>query len=107
MISSTKRQRAFARRQLIDGRLVSPTGTHGSNNTYDNLGCRCEACVDAHREAKRQRQAFRVARTKGNGDVAPINGHGVSTYTNWGCRCRACMDAHTRYCRQHKRRASA
>lgn len=47
------RARRWARRELIDGRLVvtDPRIPHGTNSTYTNHGCGCISCTNAHRVA--------------------------------------------------------
>lgn len=53
----TYRQRYYAERVLIDGRLVSPRGRHGVDSTYMNYGCRCEPCTIAMRAYNHRRRA--------------------------------------------------
>jgi hypothetical protein len=49
-----------AERVLVNGRLVHPHApTHGENSTYNNYGCHCGPCEEAHSEAM---QAYRAAR---------------------------------------------
>jgi len=54
------RQRRYAARVLIDGRLVSPHGRHGTDATYTNYGCRCVPCTEAVRLYQRGQRARRV-----------------------------------------------
>ena len=77
--------------------LVPP---HGDDSTYRNHGCRCEACIEAHRQAKVGQQADRVQRLAA-GDVVLPHGR-VTTYTNWGCRCAECKRAIRDYQRQYR-----
>jgi hypothetical protein len=93
----TNRQRAYARRQLVGGRLVSLVGIHGTHGNYSNNGCRCEACCRAHREMVATNRQRRHKRTAENGGVAPTGRHGTTTYSNWGCHCRICVDAWNTY----------
>lgn len=56
----TQRQRRYAARELVDGRLVHPTVEHGKRSSYSNWGCRCRPCCDAHtRSVAKQREARR------------------------------------------------
>lgn len=67
----------------------TPTGkplTHGTENAYNNHGCRCSLCREAHRllEAKRREK-------RKNSDNIP---HGTANgYHNYGCRCDLCKAA--------------
>lgn len=77
---------------------------HGSNSTYQNHGCRCEPCVEAHRIAHNkmiERLRARVARGEIEIPHGTQNGYG-----NYGCRCAACRGAHAdnraRYNRRRK-----
>lgn len=89
-----KRQQVFARRVLVDGAMVSPTGPHGSPSTYGNHGCRCAPCTAAWRSTVASLRQQRYAKTAVNGGVAPIAAHGsTSTRMNWGCRCGPCQEA--------------
>lgn len=89
----SRRDRNFARRRLINGRLVSPRGIHGTDGCYSNHGCRCESCSQAHAQGVADAKAARVAKTAANGGIAPTGTHGASTYANWRCRCQVCVDA--------------
>lgn len=56
------RARRYAKRVLIDGRLVAPGPVeHGVSTTYTNHGCRCPECTAASTEATRQWRAARRA----------------------------------------------
>jgi hypothetical protein len=55
------RQRRYAERVLIDGRLVYPGANHGTNSAYHSWGCRCIPCCDAHRIARRDSYVKKVA----------------------------------------------
>jgi hypothetical protein len=43
----------------VDGRLVAPlpADRHGRPGTYNNWGCRCEPCTEAHRNRQRRDRA--------------------------------------------------
>jgi hypothetical protein len=59
---------------------------HGTRATYQNHGCKCEACRAA--QAAYQRQ-FRDGKDPAE---AP---HGTDTgYLSWRCRCVLCREAH-------------
>lgn len=61
---------------------------HGTNNGYNNLHCRCEACRSAN--AAKQR----VDREARNHRPIPPHVHGTANgYGNWRCRCAACREA--------------
>lgn len=58
---------------------------HGSASSYNNRGCRCDACRAAASAARAQWVASLGDRLF---DEVP---HGTPTgYRNWGCRCDAC-----------------
>jgi hypothetical protein len=77
------RQERYARRQLVDGRLVAPVSPehHGKRWTYAHHGCRCPICTDAH--------AARQKRARGPGSPAQFT-HGTLYGYESGCRCPAC-----------------
>ena len=59
---SQRRQRMYAARVLVGGYLVAPVPAerHGRISTYNNAGCRCQPCRDAHAASvakNRQRKA--------------------------------------------------
>ena len=86
------RERRQQRRRLAqaNGGIYPGPITHGLPGTYGNYGCRCPACNEAHRVDAARGRAGRVARTRANGGIAPIDTHNASTYGNWGCRCGTC-----------------
>lgn len=45
------KERRFARRELVDGRLISPGIKHGGAMAHRNHGCECTPCLTAHQEA--------------------------------------------------------
>lgn len=64
---------------------------HGTNNGYDNLGCRCAPC----REAKRVYQLDYAHRTGRRRSMQEYNAsrtrtHGRASTYNAGCRCDEC-----------------
>ncbi len=68
---------------------------HGTNSTYCNYGCRCEACRAAHTAAQAMSSVSLAARLAADPSAAR---HGErSTYINWGCRCLACTAAEAEY----------
>jgi hypothetical protein len=56
---ATSKQRNFAARIMIGGRLVAPRSTHGHGHvdTYARFGCRCGPCAQVKAEAKRSLSA--------------------------------------------------
>lgn len=73
----------------------------GSGSGYSNYGCRCEACVLAHRARVRRRREERKAE-----GVAAFVQHGLSAYTNWGCRCFTCTEANKMRSRGRRKEVS-
>jgi hypothetical protein len=76
---------------------------HGRYTTYNNWGCRCDDCYQAHRQKLITNRERRIQRK----DQAP---HGtVSGYDSWECRCDDCRRAACEYRRQWRaaRRVSA
>lgn len=74
---------------------------HGTTNGYGNLGCRCDACREAHRKnhnryMKRVREDGSLA---GSGEK-----HGTSYRYDVGCRCDDCREAHNAKSRATKAR---
>lgn len=89
---TTKRRRALARIEIIDGRPTSPVGTHGTATCYANHCCRCALCTEANRVRQAEGNRRRHQLTRDNGGVAPgARKHGASVYANWGCRCEVCV----------------
>ena len=77
--------------------------THGgSGSGYSNYGCRCEACVVAHRTRVARRRAERIAQ----GAPPAFVEHGLSAYTNWGCRCFTCTEANKAHHRARRKAVS-
>lgn len=72
--------------------LAASDPRHGTNNGYNNYGCRCEPCVKAGR-------AYQAARRRAQGTPTrqEVNEsrkqHGWSRYKNGGCRCDVCRAA--------------
>ena len=67
--------------------MSDPLLRHGHRSTYNNYGCRCDACREANRlyhYSLMEDLATREPRVHGS----------VSTYRNWSCRCAACLEAH-------------
>lgn len=76
---------------------------HGSDSTYDNHGCRCTPCTDAHRAVQRRCRVARIAKIRADPTVVR---HGkASTYSNWGCRCEECTAARAADRRARRNRA--
>lgn len=64
---------------------------HGSRNAYTYHKCRCPACTEVSRLAKKTGDAKRRERLVADPTLAP---HGsTATYRNWGCRCEPCKGA--------------
>lgn len=65
---ATKRYMQYRRdlrrseRVLVDGVMVHPDATHGTESGYQNHICRCRPCVDAHNRKKRDERARARAR---------------------------------------------
>lgn len=74
---------------------------HGTTNGYGNLGCRCDACREAHRR-NHNLYMRRVRATKGL--VQRGATHGSSYRYDVGCRCDPCREAHNAKSRETKRR---
>lgn len=101
----TPREVRCAQRVLIDGRLVSPFGTHGKRYNYVDNGCECDPCREANRIGTKEAKARRFKRTADNGGIAPTATHNAGTYTNWNCRCVPCKVAWAADCRDRKAKA--
>lgn len=105
----TRRERYFAQRHLVNGRLVAPVpeDQHGRRNTYSYYGCRCELCCmaarqwlrsEAQQERRRVSRAVRAARRVlvDGRPIAPVptEQHGLAnTYSYHLCRCETCTRA--------------
>ena len=85
---------------------------HGTAGAYTNLGCRCDECRAASREADRKYRennrekvrayqveyAARLKRTPF--ELIP---HGsVAGYSTYGCRCNDCRKANTERCKRYR-----
>jgi hypothetical protein len=84
------RQERYARRQLVDGRLVAPVSPehHGKRWTY-----RCPACSAVSRSESRSKRAALFAERVLWHPRAP---HGTPAgYVHYGCRCPPCTTANT------------
>lgn len=75
-----------ARRMAIG--LAPDDPRHGTENAYNNWGCRCAVCVEGMAELRR-----------GRPKLAPDDPrHGLySTRVNHGCTCKACKRASADY----------
>lgn len=74
---------------------------HGTRNGYGNLGCRCDACREAHRQNHRKY----MIRVKESGELAGDGvQHGTAYRYDVGCRCNACKEAHNAKSRATKAR---
>lgn len=71
---------------------------HGTENGYNNHGCRCSRCRAAHSKITLEYRRRRAAR------LAPADPrHGrKSTYLNHACRCDPCRTANAAYSRQYR-----
>ncbi|MCE0485434.1 hypothetical protein [Ornithinimicrobium sediminis] len=74
---------------------------HGTINGYGNLGCRCDACREAHRE--NHMRYMKKVRETGSLSGPDVN-HGTSYRYDVGCRCEECRDAHNAKSRATKAR---
>lgn len=94
-MNDKNRRDRYARRVLIDGRLIAPGSVRHGLNAYTGHGCRCDVCLAGTKELRRQRFAARISidgRLVAPGSVR----HGsASTYSNHGCRCEPCTAANT------------
>lgn len=74
-----------------DETMLAPNDPrHGTENGYQNHGCRCPECGLAHRLYNRIKRQERFARGLDPGDPR----HGTDNgYTNYGCRCPECVQA--------------
>ena len=70
---------------------------HGTQNGYNNHGCRCERC----REANRTSHATYINKVKEEGRT--LGEHGTRLCYDTGCRCDPCRDAHNARSREYKR----
>lgn len=77
------------------------TLTHGTNNAYVNLRCRCTQC----REAMRLYHVAWRARRKAQLDADPYSRHHgeILSYRS-GCRCSLCKAAKAAENREYNRR---
>jgi hypothetical protein len=75
---------------------------HGTASTYNNLGCRCDACRAA---ASAARQAW--VRSLQNRRFADVPHGTPSGYRNWGCRCERCTLVRAAEAREQQRRKRA
>lgn len=66
----------------------------GSHSTYNNHGCRGDACRAANVEFNKQQRLSRHARMMA-GEITPTHGK-ESTYFNYLCRCVPCKNEHNR-----------
>lgn len=67
---------------------------HGSEDTYQNWGCRCEACKAGNAARALERRQERKLRLEAD---PTLTEHGKeSTYVNWLCRCGDCTAAMSR-----------
>ncbi|GAA1937533.1 hypothetical protein GCM10009797_34020 [Nocardioides hwasunensis] len=83
--------------------LADDDPRHGTANGYGNLGCRCDACREAHRV----RHAEYMARVRRSGELADAGDHGSSYRYDVGCRCDECREAHNAKSRVTKARLRA
>src|SRR4051812_6152575 len=74
----------------------------GSHSTYNNHGCRGDACRAANVAFNKQQRESRHERMMA-GEISPTHGK-ESTYFNYLCRCTPCKVEHNR--REAERRLS-
>jgi hypothetical protein len=72
---------------------------HGTASSYNNLGCRCDACRAA---ASAARQSW--VRSLQNRKFADVPHGTPSGYRNWGCRCDRCTLVRASEAREQQRR---
>lgn len=113
------RQRARQRLQLVNGRPVAPSITHGTLTGRGYHGCECDQCMDGDRQWRRtkpsaqpqaraarrqawlaQREPFQIVCPDGAitrqmvATHLPPHQHGTpSARDYYGCQCQECMDA--------------
>lgn len=76
----------------------------GSHSTYNNHGCRGDACrADNVRFNKSQRESRHQRML--SGEVTPEHGK-ESTYFNYKCRCDECKEEHRRRAAERRRTRS-
>ena len=79
--------------QARSAAMRSDDPRHGTENGYNNLGCRCSLCRAAHAAFHRERRSRGIK----------VMTHGTrGGYCN-GCRCDDCRAAHTTYARELRR----
>ena len=66
-----------------DGRRHYKELPHGTISGYNNWGCRCESCRQAHRDYYGHRPATEVR-------AEQFREHGPAAYKKRGCRCDVC-----------------
>lgn len=98
--SDARRSRDKWREKARTQRRTLPAGDprHGTDNGYNNLGCRCQRCRRAHTEAhtawthrvgRNKPRAVYVAERRAEAEAR--DNHGTeSRYVNLGCRCDEC-----------------
>ena len=75
---------------------------HGTRGYAYELGCRCEACVEAWNARQREARARRAAVVADD----PYIEHGtLGAYSNHGCRCQECRRAKSEANRRRPSRA--
>lgn len=87
----------------VTGSKPLPPGDprHGTTNGYGNLGCRCDACREAHRINHRKY----MDRMRAEGRT--LGRHGTALSYDSGCRCDDCREAHNAKSREYKRARKA
>src|SRR5687768_10389680 len=99
----TSRERAMARRELVDGLLIAtgvPPERHGTASTANYYSCQCALCRAAriHNEPEKRaanRRARMAERELIDGVLVATSlrpeQHGTSTAVNYhGCQCEVC-----------------
>jgi hypothetical protein len=77
---------------------------HGGAGYAYNLGCRCDACVEAWKAKHRELRARRAAVVQADSYIQ----HGtVGAYSNHGCRCDTCFQARSEANRRRPSRAKS
>jgi excisionase family DNA binding protein len=102
-VGRTRRIEVEALRAFAEEQRLEPTGrlTHGRRYAYE-IGCRCEACVEAWNARQREAQARRAATVADNPSVRHRT---LGAYRNHGCRCDACNRAQSEANRRRPSRA--
>lgn len=100
---------AKLRKQRASLKTFYYPGRHGGLTRYKN-GCRCDRCVDAVREWRRERlRLYREARIEMDGVmVYPAAPHGtLAGYARYTCRCADCAQVAREYRKLYRKQKEA